>query len=91
MITMQMFVQRMRVLYPTCRGFCLVECCETILCTDANAVFAWDMRTDLSKGVLDYLIRSRFVAAIYFDGSVRLLSRDEDERKLFQTLWELEK
>lgn len=91
MITMQMFVQRMRVLYPTCQGFCLVECCETILCTDANAVSVWDVRTDLSKGVLDYLIRSRFVAAIYFDGSVRLLSRDEDECELFQTLWELEK
>lgn len=91
MITMQMFVQRMRVLYPTCRGFCLVECCETILCADANAVSVWDVRTDLSKGVLDYLIRSRFVAAIYFDGSVRLLSRDEDECELFQTLWELEK
>ena len=91
MITMQMFVQRMRVLYPTCRGFCLVECCETILCADANAVSAWDVRTDLSKGVLDYLTRSPFVAALYPDGSVRLLSRDEDERKLFQTLWELEK
>jgi len=91
MITMQMFVQRMRVLYPTCRGFCLVECCETTLCADANAVFAWDMRTGLSKGVLNYLIRSRFVAAIYLDGSVRLLSRDEDECELFQTLWELEK
>lgn len=91
MITMQMFVQRMRVLYPTCRGFCLVECCEALLCTDANAVSVWDMRTDLPKGVLNYLIRSRFVAAIYLDGSVRLLSRDEDECLLFATLWELEK
>ncbi len=91
MITMQMFVQRMRVLYPTCRGFCLVECCETTLCTDANAVSVWDMRTDLSKGVLNYLIRSRFVAAIYPDGSAQLLSRDENKCLLFAALWELEK
>ena len=91
MITMQMFVQRMRVLYPTCQGFCLVECCETILCADANAVSVWDVRTDLSKGVLNYLRLSRFAAVVYPDGSAQLLSRDEDECRLFATLWELSK
>ena len=34
---------------------------------------------------------SVYVALIYPDGSAQLLSRDEDECLLFQTLWELEK
>ena len=37
------------------------------------------------------LSESVYVALIHTDGSAQLLSRDEDECLLFQTLWELEK
>ena len=37
------------------------------------------------------LSESVYVALIHTDGSAQLLSRDEDECLLFQTLWELER
>ena len=43
------------------------------------------------SSVWRWLSESVYVAVIYPDGSVQLLSRDEDECLLFQTLWELEK
>ena len=66
------------------RGVMLVEC--------AGVVCVWDVdHSANTRGVWDYLKRSPFVAAVYPDGSAQLLSRDEDECLLFQTLWELEK
>ena len=41
--------------------------------------------------VKKWLSESVYVALIHTDGSAQLLSRDEDECLLFQTLWELEK
>ena len=41
--------------------------------------------------VRQWLSESVYVALIHTDGSAQLLSRDEDECLLFQTLWELEK
>ena len=41
--------------------------------------------------VKQWLSESVYVALIHTDGSAQLLSRDEDECLLFQTLWELEK
>ena len=65
-------------------GVMLVECDE-VMCV-------WDVfHSANSRAVQDYLKRSPFVAAVYLDGSAQLLSRDEDECLLFQTLWELGK
>ena len=65
-------------------GVMLVECDE-VMCV-------WDVFHSANSGsVQDYLKRSPFVAVIYPDGSAQLLSRDEDECLLFQTLWELGK
>ena len=65
-------------------GVMLVECDE-VMCV-------WDVfHSANSRTVQDYLKRSPFVAAVYPDGSAQLLSRDEDECLLFQTLWELGK
>ena len=44
-----------------------------------------------TRSLQDYLKRSPFVAVVYLDGSAQLLSRDEDECRLFATLWELGK
>ena len=41
--------------------------------------------------VRQWLSESVYVALVHTDGSAQLLSRDEDECLLFQTLWELEK
>ena len=41
--------------------------------------------------VKQWLSESVYVALSHTDGSAQLLSRDEDECLLFQTLWELEK
>ena len=65
-------------------GVMLVECYE-VMCV-------WDVfRSANSRAVQDYLKRSPFVAVVYLDGSAQLLSRDEDECRLFATLWELGK
>ena len=65
-------------------GVMLVECDE-VMCV-------WDVfRSANSRTVQDYLKRSPFVAVVYLDGSAQLLSRDEDECRLFATLWELGK
>ena len=65
-------------------GVMLVECDE-VMCV-------WDVfHSANSRTVQDYLKRSPFVAVVYLDGSAQLLSRDEDECLLFQTLWELGK
>jgi len=45
----------------------------------------------ISPNVRRRLSESVYVALIHTDGSAQLLSRDEDECLLFQTLWELEK
>jgi len=66
------------------RGVMLVEC-DGVVCV-------WDVfRSANSRPVQDYLKRSPFVAVVYLDGSAQLLSRDEDECRLFATLWELGK
>ena len=65
-------------------GVMLVECDE-VMCV-------WDVfHSANSRTVQDYLKRSPFVAVVYLDGSAQLLSRDEDECRLFATLWELGK
>ena len=65
-------------------GVMLVEC-DKVMCV-------WDVfRSANSRPVQDYLKRSPFVAVVYLDGSAQLLSRDEDECRLFATLWELGK
>ena len=48
-----------------------------------------DVTVDPNVG--QWLSESVYVALIHTDGSAQLLSRDEDECLLFQTLWELEK
>jgi len=59
--------------------------CDKVMCV-------WDVfRSANNRGVRDYLKRSPFVAVVYLDGSAQLLSRDEDECRLFATLWELGK
>ena len=66
-------------------GVMLVECDKVMCCV-------WDVfRSANSGSVQDYLKRSPFVAVVYLDGSAQLLSRDEDECRLFATLWELGK
>ena len=66
-------------------GVMLVECDKVMCCV-------WDVfRSANSRPVQDYLKRSPFVAVVYLDGSAQLLSRDEDECRLFATLWELGK
>ena len=57
-----------------------------------NASFgAWPVPYATGESMRDYLEQSPFAAIVYPDGSAQLLSRDEDECLLFQTLWELEK
>ena len=57
-----------------------------------NASFgAWPVPYAIGEAVCGYLRKSPFVAIVYPDGSAQLLSRDEDECLLFQTLWELER
>ena len=45
----------------------------------------------VDPNVRQWLSESVCVALIHTDGSAQLLSRDEDECRLFATLWELER
>ena len=54
--------------------------------------WAWTFSdVTIYPNVKQWLSESVYVALIHTDGSAQLLSRDEDECLLFQTLWELEK
>ena len=52
--------------------------------------WAWTFSdVTIYPNVKQWLSESVYVALIHTDGSAQLLSRDEDECLLFQTLWEL--
>ena len=89
MISMRKFVSVVRSLD---RGpeLLFAECCETPLHKGSTAVTIWGT-WEITQTVLHYLENSQLAAVIYPDGSAQLLSRDEDECLLFQTLWELAK
>ena len=92
MITMQQFVVGARD--EVRRNYSPLELHKTAALVECdNASFdVWTMvYAPDSEGVRGYTERSPFVAAVYPDGSAQLLSRDEDECLLFQTLWELER
>jgi len=62
------------------------------MCLECHQSFgAWPVPYTIGETVRGYLRKSPFVAIVYPDGSAQLLSRDEDECLLFQTLWELER
>ena len=54
----------------------------------ASWAHGWHVASD---SVRSWFNHTPFAAVIYPDGSAQLLSRDEDECLLFQTLWELGK
>jgi hypothetical protein len=58
------------------------------LVTGASWSHGWHVDSDIVRVWFDI---TPFAAVIYPDGSAQLLSRDEEECLLFQTLWELEK
>ena len=89
MISMQAFVSRIRF-FDRSPELSFAECCETPLHMGSTAVTIWGT-WEITQTVLYYLENSQLAAVIYPDGSAQLLSRDEEECLLFQTLWELEK
>ena len=89
MISMQVFVHRIGT-FRRKSELLIAECCETPLHKGSTAVTIWGMG-EITQTVHYYLENSQLAAVIYPDGSAQLLSRDEDECLLFQTLWELEK
>ena len=92
MITMQQFVVGARD--EVRRNYSSLELHKTAALVECdNATFdVWTVDyAPYSEGVRGYAERSPFVAAVYPDGSAQLLSRDEDECRLFATLWELGK
>jgi len=89
MISMQAFVSRIRF-FDRSPELSFAECCETPLHMGSTAVTIWGT-WEITHTVLYYLENSQLAAVIYPDGSAQLLSRDEEECLLFQTLWELEK
>jgi len=89
MITMQVFVHRIGT-FRRKSELLIAECCETPLHKGSTAVTIWGT-WEITQTVFRYFEESPFVAVIYPDGSAQLLSRDEEECLLFQTLWELEK
>ena len=59
-------------------------------CSGSAASWSHGWHED-SDSVRSWFDNTPFAAVIYPDGSAQLLSRDEDECLLFQTLWELER
>ena len=98
MITMQEFVEEVALCEAGRKHgeTHFYDSCETLWRTGRAAVCCWfesslaDASDDADE-VLDFFNKSPFVAAVYPDGSAQLLSRDEDECRLFATLWELER
>ena len=60
-------------------------------CSGPAASWPHGWHEGISSEVRAWFDNTPFAAVIYPDGSVQLLSRDEDECLLFQTLWELER
>ena len=95
MITLQEFAEAVRRKASN-EGFeygetCFVDSCETSGYEGTDAVAWWSLESAAGSSAQDYFERSLFAAAVYPDGSAQLLSRDEEERRLFATLLELEK
>ena len=60
-------------------------------CSGSAANWAHGWHEGPSNEIHGWFNNTPFAAIVYPDGSAQLLSRDEDECLLFQTLWELEK